>query len=350
MKDIFIMKQQCPKCGNWVEGHAQQDFKRKATDSVVKKSAGALIGAAVGTVFAPGIGTALGGAVGDFLLSGEIDKASNKANEMLYGEANYEFVCPNCNYRWIGQGEGTEVNLVTKEQYIFTQEYEYFVEHAEEIGSSEETLKAYISKLESIQLTCDVPKSEICFLIAWVAYIATEDYPNYLSIANNYIYKALRLLNDEEYRLFALMVENKQGNRNAEKITREALALFKNLKSDNMLLKEEYYRDELNDAIQETLHQYKKQKLDENRKCLIKNSLWCVPILLFFVFKYSIYEPSGIWLFSWAPIYIFILILVGLVYFQVIAKYHKETSRTNEEWLGIMTFDFVGFNWKDLFK
>lgn len=350
MKCVFIMKQQCPKCGNWVEGHAQQDFKRKATDSVVKKSAGALIGAAVGTVFAPGIGTALGGAVGDFLLSGEIDKASNKANEMLYGEANYEFVCPNCNYRWIGQGEGTEVNLVTKEQYIFAQEYEYFVEHAEEIGSSEETLKAYISKLESIQLTCDVPKSEICFLIAWVAYIATEDYPNYLSIASNYIYKALRLLNDEEYQLFALMVENKQGNRNAEKITREALALFKNLKSDNMLLKEEYYRDELNDAIQETLQKYIKGKKSDANVSFFCNNLWCLPPLIFFIYKYSNYEPN-IWLFSWAPVYIFLIFIFGLLYFSfILMPIFDVYTKGDNEWRDKMIYDYVGFNWKDLFK
>lgn len=343
------MRQQCPKCGNWVEGHAQQDFKRKVTDSAVKKGAGAAIGAVVGTFIAPVIGTALGGAVGDFLLSKEIDKASNKANEMLYGEADYEFVCPNCNHRWISRGEGEGANLATKEQYMFNQEFEYFVEHSEEIGATVETVNAYLSKLNSISLTCDAPKSEMHFLAAWVAYMAQDKNRQFMAVAEQNIHKALRLLNDEEYQLFALMVENKQGYRNAEKITREALALFKNLKTDNMLLKEEYYRDELNNAIQETLQQYKAQKLDENKKYLIKNSIWCVPVLLFFIFKYSVYDPS-IWLFSWAPIYIFIIIIVGFAYWQVINKYRTEVSRTNEEWLELMSFDFVGFNWKDLFK
>ena len=344
------MRQQCPKCGNWVEGHAQQDLKRKVTDSAVKKGAGAAIGAVVGTFIAPGIGTALGGAVGDFLLSKEIDKASNKANEMLYGEADCEFVCPNCNHRWISRGEGEGANLATKEQYIFSQEFEYFIEHSEEIGASEDTLKSYISKLESIELTCDAPKSEIYFLIAWVAYIATKEYPNYLSISDKYIHKALRLFNDQEYQLFALMVENKQGNRDAEKITREALKLFADLNSDTMLLKEEYYSSELDDAIQETLQKYIKGKKSDANVSFFGNNLWCLPPLVFFIYKYSNYEPN-IWLFSWAPIYVFLIFVFGVLYFSfILMPIFDVYTKSDNEWRDKMINEYVGFRWSDLFK
>lgn len=331
------MKQQCPKCGNWVEGTEKK--------SIVKR------GIRKGISFIPIVGQIVDNFDSGYqMVSGEsiVDKFINKADSQIR-DIPYEFKCPNCGFSWESTIDGEEGNLATKEQYMFNQEFEYFVEHSEEIGATGETVNAYLSKLNSVSLTCDAPKSEMYFLAAWVAYMAQDKNRQFIVIAEQNIHKALRLLNDEEYQLFALMVENKQGNRNAEKITRKALALFKNLKTDNMLLKEEYYRDELNNAIQETLQQYKAQKLDENKKYLIKNSIWCVPVLLFFIFKYSVYDPS-IWLFSWAPIYIFIIIIVGFAYWQVINKYRTEVSRTNEEWLELMSFDFVGFNWKDLFK
>ena len=328
------MKQQCPRCGNWVEGTEKKSLTKRGIKKAID--------------FIPG--------VSQFdsayqLISGEslIDRAIDKVDSQ-FRNIPYEFNCPNCGYFWESTIDGEDGNLATKEQYIFSQEYEYFVEHSEEIGQSEETLNSYLAKLESIQLTCNFPKSEMCFLIAWIAYMATEEYPNYLSISDKYIRKAIRLFDDQEYHLFALLVDNKQQNRNAEKITREALALFKKLKTDNMLLKEEYYRDELNNAIQETLQFFKSKKLAENNKYLLKNSLWCVPILAFFIYKYVEYEPSGIWLFSWSPVYIVVLLIVGIIYLVKIAKYNEERSRTNEEWLALMSMEFVGFSWKDLFK
>ena len=36
-REVYYMKEQCPKCGNWVEGKKVATFARKMTRGAVKK-------------------------------------------------------------------------------------------------------------------------------------------------------------------------------------------------------------------------------------------------------------------------------------------------------------------------
>ena len=57
------MKEQCPKCGNWVEGKKVATFARKMTRGAVKKGSAVATGMAIGSII-PGAGTIIGGALG----------------------------------------------------------------------------------------------------------------------------------------------------------------------------------------------------------------------------------------------------------------------------------------------
>lgn len=333
------MKQQCPKCGNWVVGLKEESIGKSTTAGFLGGLSSGLLSPVLGPLaFVAGKGI-------QNLTENSLDKALG---------VNYLYKCPNCGYLWQNAITDENGSILTKEQYLFAQEYEYFLEHSEEIGVSKETVDGYISKLNSMQLTCDLPKSEVYFLIAWIAYMASKELnQSYLSIAEKYIHKAKRLLNDEEYQLFALMVENKQGNRNTERIVREAIKLFSDLKSDNMLLKEEYYYDELSDAIWEEINKYKEEKIQKKKSYLIKNSLFTVPVLLFVIYKYMNYDsPEGFLstLFSWVPIYWTILLTLGGGYLFVAVNFYKTFSRKDEEWREEFIAQYTSFKWSDLLK
>ncbi len=333
------MKQQCPKCSNWVVGSKEESIGKSTTAGFLGGLSSGLLSPVLGPL------ASVAGRGVQALTENGLDK--------IVG-VNYLYECPNCGYSWQSAMTDESGSILTKEQYLFTQEYEYFLEHSEYIEESKETVDAYILKLDSMQLTCDLPKSEVYFLIAWVAYIASEELNrSYLFIADKYIHKAIRLFDDNEYQLFALMVDNKQGNRNTEKIAKEAIRLFSDLKSDNMLLKEEYYYDELSDAIQEETLKYRDVKIQEKKSYLIKNSLFAVPILLFVIYKYANYDtPEGFWstLFSWIPIYWTVLLTLGGAYLVVILDCYKTFSRKEEEWREKFIAQYTSFKWSDLLK
>ena len=333
------MKQQCPKCGNWVVGLKEESIGKSTTAGFLGGLSSGLLSPVLGPL------ASVAGKGIQNLTENSLDKALG---------VNYLYECPNCGYSWQNAITDENGSILTKEQYLFAQEYEYFLEHSEEIGVSKETVDGYISKLNSMQLTCDLPKSEVYFLIAWIAYMASKELnQSYLSIAEKYIHKAKRLLNDEEYQLFALMVENKQGNRNTERIVREAIKLFSDLKSDNMLLKEEYYYDELSDAIWEEINKYKEEKIQKKKSYLIKNSLFTVPVLLFVIYKYMNYDSPEDFLstlFSWVPIYWTILLTLGGTYLFVAVNFYKTFSRKDEEWKNEFIAKYTPFKWSDLLK
>ena len=97
------MNQQCPKCGNWVEGKPVKGFARKITRGVVKKGAAMATGAAIGSIV-PGAGNIIGGALGliaGTLLEDDVDKAADTSEKFLWGNVdNLQFYCPKCGYEW----------------------------------------------------------------------------------------------------------------------------------------------------------------------------------------------------------------------------------------------------------
>lgn len=96
------MKEQCPKCGNWVEGNLKPSIARKATKGVLKtvgiKGLSIIADSAV-----PGAGDVVG--ICTNALAGEqIDKALDKGLDVVtdvYCEnQDFEFVCPICGQVW----------------------------------------------------------------------------------------------------------------------------------------------------------------------------------------------------------------------------------------------------------
>ena len=94
---------QCPKCGNYAEGHKIETFERKATKAVGKKATSMATGAAIGSIV-PGIGTLVGGAIGA-LVGDAMSSNLDDVNDMIHGKANYEFRCAKCGHTWIVNGK-----------------------------------------------------------------------------------------------------------------------------------------------------------------------------------------------------------------------------------------------------
>lgn len=97
------MRQQCPKCGNWVEGQKVDTIARKATRKVVRKGSMTAAGAAIGSII-PGAGTLVGGSIGfalDVLLDDQLNGLANDIEQTIFDEVKYEFNCPKCGHKWI---------------------------------------------------------------------------------------------------------------------------------------------------------------------------------------------------------------------------------------------------------
>lgn len=337
-----IMKQQCPKFGNWVEGiEVSEPYVSNDTREGMKSVAG--IAAKVGaTLELIPEGRLVGG-----LLKGAIDLfADNVTKNSL------KFSC-SCGEVWIAPlGSGyTEQEI--KDFTLFKQAWNFFFENGDEICSSTEKVDAFLSEWESKEMVSPLPKSELNFLLAFCAYCAIEMDKGYIYISRKYINKALHEFNDSEYHLFAELLNNKESTRNTSLIVPNAIKLLDELKEEQALLKQEWYWGQLQDAINEEVHKYKDEKIQEKKSYLIKNTLFAVPILLYVIYKYINYDiPDGFWstLFSWIPIYWLILFTLGIPYLVVIADCYGVFSRKNEEWQELFIQQYTSFKWSDLLK
>ncbi|MCD7848411.1 MAG: hypothetical protein LUH63_00955 [Parabacteroides sp.] len=333
------MKQQCPKCGNWVEGKKKEDLKRNLTSGFLK---GFVSGAS--NAILPGSGIITGALTQNY---------SNKLNNTLYGSESYEFICPNCAHYWIDLESNGTNNQLAKDQYLVQQMWEDFSENSDRIFSSTNNIDTFLWKWESKELISSEPKAEMNFLLAFCAYCANLDENSYLSIARKYINRALRNSNNKEYQLFAEVLNNKETNRNTASIVPNAISLLSDLTEDQVHFKQEWYWEQLQDAVDEEVSKYKEEKIREKKSYLIKNSLFAIPILLFVIYKYMNYDsPEGFWstLFSWVPIYWAVLLTLGGAYLIVIADCNKVFSRKKEEWKEVFIGQYTSFKWSDLLK
>lgn len=97
------MKEQCPKCGNWVDGKIIDTLARKATRKAVRKGGAIATGAAIGSVI-PGVGTLIGGAIGfaaDVLMDDTMNDVAKSVEQSIFDETDYEFKCPKCGHQWV---------------------------------------------------------------------------------------------------------------------------------------------------------------------------------------------------------------------------------------------------------
>lgn len=349
------MKQQCPKCGNWVEGKRKEDLKRKATKSAVKKASSfgtAAAGAAIGSLFFPGVGTVIGGALG-LLVEDDVNQLANEANDKLYGSAIFEFCCPNCGYTWEDYSSSGTDNQLAKDQLLVQQMLDYVNENTDEIYSSADNFNAFLSEWGSKEIISPVPQANMNFLLAFYTYCASIAEPSFLRISRKYINRALRINNNKEYQLLSEVINNKDSDRNTALIVPNAIKLLADLTEDQMIFSQNWYLEQLQNAITEETNKYKEEKIQEKKSYLIKNSLFAVPILLFVIYKYMNYDsPEGFWstLFSWVPIYWTVLLTLGGAYLAVISDCCKVFSRKSEEWQNEYISQYTSFKWSDLLK
>lgn len=340
------MKQQCPQCGNWVDGiEISKPYIKDEARKDVKDVVG--FAAKIGTAldFIPG-GKLVGGVVG-WGLKGVVDLAADNIQKK-----SLKFNC-SCGGIWNAPLDSGFSDQEVKDLVLFQQTWNYFFENDDEILSSADNLDAFLSEYESIAIITPVPKSELNFLLAFCAYCAIDLDKHYVSVSRKYINKALHDYNDAEYQLFVELVNNKDTGRNTASIVPNAIKFLEELKEDQALLKQEWYWGQLQDAINEETQKYKEEKIQEKRTYLIKNSLFAIPILLFVIYKYMNYDsPVGFWstLFSWIPIYWTVLLTLGGAYLVVIADCRKVFSRKDEEWQYEYVNQYTSFKWSDLLK
>lgn len=125
------MRQQCPECGNWVEGKKRASYTKKLAKTGVKTAVNsaasigaASTGAAIGSAIFPGVGTLIGGAAG-FLASTMFHTAVNEGidaiaegtEEVLSDNIVYEFSCPKCGHEW-DSNDQIDSTMLEQQEYL----------------------------------------------------------------------------------------------------------------------------------------------------------------------------------------------------------------------------------------
>lgn len=113
------MKEQCLKCGNWVEGKKVATFARKMTRGAVKKGSAVATGMAIGSII-PGAGTIIGGALGlaaSALMEDTVNDAADLVEELAFDETEYEFTCPKCRRIWRKKQRFKNMSYINNQVY-----------------------------------------------------------------------------------------------------------------------------------------------------------------------------------------------------------------------------------------
>lgn len=100
MFDVRI--EECPHCGNKVQGIVRSTFARKITRGTIKKGSTIATGAFIGSVV-PGVGTLVGaglGVVAGAVMEDKVKKFSDLTEDILFDNATFKFTCPNCRASW----------------------------------------------------------------------------------------------------------------------------------------------------------------------------------------------------------------------------------------------------------
>ena len=242
----------------------------------------------------------------------------------------------------IGSITGTSIDTYFNDDAVFSEYWQKYMNEKDEINSSEDTLNAFIKKLDSEKIQNAIVMAKMKFLAALCYYEAIGN----MSISNTQlqanaasrISQAISLKNEPEYRMFQAVIDSKVGTSNIvgqrsnETILNSFFAANKAIPMDTFL-DSSFYLNEIEHVIQEEVDIYKKETKEEANKTLLKNSLWMVPIFLFILFNYMAYEPPTGWFsFNWSFLYWIGMIIFGWSYLLVIMNYRNNTSKSESEW------------------
>ena len=163
------MKEQCPKCGNWVEGKKVATFARKMTRGAVKKGSAVATGAAIGSII-PGLGTIVGGAIGlaaSALLDDTVNNVADYVEDSVFDETEYEFTCPKCGRSWIEKCDINYMGDTSIDLSNVRNEFAYYFNNKKEILKNENSFDFYWDNLrERTSGTYGVEGAAIQILVA----------------------------------------------------------------------------------------------------------------------------------------------------------------------------------------
>ena len=265
------MNQECPSCGNYVEGKKKATFARKMTRGIVRKGGTSAAGALIGTMVGGPVGTILGIAAGA-LLSDSTNKTADEMYDAAVGEIEYEYFCPKCGRKWTKKvcsnlqnqrflQEKSHISSNPSEntswQEKFNDVFNYYCENANTILSSTDIVKKFIADVKYIFQHCydDVICSEYYFLCSFACldYTLNNKGDNSLIITGqNNIKCAIWRLDDEEYKLtnilFDILAIDIKTSDALEKIRQIQLRCPDILAMQKTLFKTEYWQNVYEEA------------------------------------------------------------------------------------------------------
>lgn len=170
----------CPKCGNWANGNIKATFARKVTRGAVKKGASTAIGTTVGSVIAPGVGTIIGAGIGiavGALIEDNVKQASDVVEDIVFDNADFQFVCPNCGHQWekseeeikemidSADTEDIEEENSDDDSYdLFFEEWQRYLDNLQDILESKKSVEKYIREIDDVIKETDDTFTKSCFL------------------------------------------------------------------------------------------------------------------------------------------------------------------------------------------
>lgn len=246
------MRQQCSKCGNWVEGKKRASYTKKLAKTGVKTAVNsaasigaASTGAAIGSAIFPGVGTLIGGAAG-FLASTMFHTAVNEGidaiaegtEEVLSDNIVYEFRCPKCGYEWDSNDTSDKICEETASSSSFEEDvydplgekfderFTYLLDNTDKIIATRNTVLKYLDSLDQICLrSLDKQRdAALHFLSALCIYLYSEeniDDQSLLKKGQFHINQAIKLDKKDEYVVFQLVFMSMKLNHNSSNIVSE---------------------------------------------------------------------------------------------------------------------------------
>ena len=239
----------------------------------------------------------------------------------------------------VGSLSGFAMNSYFKDNASFESLWDKYINNKEDILSTSESVVNFINEIDSIVVTDLRVKAKMKFLASLCSYLSIDKNESFNDMAYDYINKAIGLDNNPEYSLLKVIINNKSPYMDPKTLVKEYY-LELNLAEDNLLVDSYFYEQEMIDTIRKAALKYKSEKQSEAISKFSKRSLCYVPALLFFGYKYAVYVPPTGWFsFSWSPVYLIILGILGFAYIGEIFDFKNGMIKSEWEWQHEMSAD-----------
>lgn len=238
----------------------------------------------------------------------------------------------------VGSLSGFAMNSYFKDNASFESFWDKYINNKDEILSTSESVLNFINEIDSIVVTDVRVKAKMKFLASLCLYLSIDKSASFSDMAYDNINKAIDLDDEAEYSLLRVLINNKNQFMDSTILAKE----YFNAEGDTILMNSYFYEQEMSGTISKAVQKYKSNKKSEAMSRFTKRSLCFVPALLFFGYKYAVYVPPTGWFsFSWTPIYIIILVILGYTYLLEILEIRDNLIRDDMSWKNLMRGDMI---------